>query len=73
MPKYELGDKKLIQGKGIVPINGNTMTKKLLCDVYYVPSLSQNFLSVGQLMAFRYSIIFDNVTCVLKKIMFHEL
>ncbi|KAE8721974.1 hypothetical protein F3Y22_tig00014728pilonHSYRG00066 [Hibiscus syriacus] len=39
---------------------------KLLYDVYYIPSLSQNLLSGGQLMATGYSIMFDDATCVIK-------
>lgn len=62
------GDDKLMQvsGKGTVAIKCNGTTK-LLHDVYYVPTLSQNLLSIGQLMDIGYSIIFDDCMCVIKE------
>ncbi|XP_039056284.1 uncharacterized protein LOC120199175 [Hibiscus syriacus] len=66
--KVTLGDNKQIQveEKGNVAVKGNSSNVKLLYDVYYIPSLSQNLLSVGKLMATGYSIMFDNASCVIK-------
>ncbi|KAL4353097.1 hypothetical protein GQ457_06G014620 [Hibiscus cannabinus] len=66
--KVTLGDNKQIQveGKGNVAVKSSFGNVKLLYDVYYIPSLSQNLLSVGQLMATGYSIMFDDASCVIK-------
>ncbi|KAE8732422.1 senescence-associated protein DIN1-like [Hibiscus syriacus] len=66
--KVTLGDNKKIQveGKGNVAVKSSSGNVKLLYDVYYIPSLSQNLLSVGQLMATGYSIMFDDASCVIK-------
>ncbi|KAL4272302.1 hypothetical protein GQ457_13G009650 [Hibiscus cannabinus] len=66
--KVTLGDSKQIQveGKGNVAVKSSSGNVKLLYDVYYIPSLSQNLLSVGQLMATGYSIMFDDASCVIK-------
>ncbi|KAE8734772.1 hypothetical protein F3Y22_tig00000715pilonHSYRG00163 [Hibiscus syriacus] len=60
--KVTLGDNKQIQveGKGNVAVKSSSGNVKLLYDVYYIPSLSQNLLSVGQLMATEYFIMFDD-------------
>ncbi|KAD3640328.1 hypothetical protein E3N88_29551 [Mikania micrantha] len=62
-----LGDKKKLQvsGKGTVCIPISNKTSKLLEDVYYIPSLEYNLLSVGQLMAKGYVILFDEGTCTI--------
>lgn len=39
---------------------------KLLSDVFFVPKLAHGLLSVGQLMAGEYTIVFDNRACVIK-------
>ncbi|KAJ0077459.1 hypothetical protein Patl1_35960 [Pistacia atlantica] len=51
--KVRLGDDKQMQveGKGTVAINNGHGNVKLLYNVYFIPYLSQNLLSVGQLMA----------------------
>lgn len=52
-----------VEGRGIVAIptcNGGT---KLIHDVQYVPSLTHNLLSVGQLIKGGYSVIFENGHC----------
>ncbi|KAL6335250.1 hypothetical protein AAG906_029487 [Vitis piasezkii] len=52
--KVKLGDDKQVQveGKGTVAINNGHGNVKLLYNVYFIPSLTQNLLSVGQLMLF---------------------
>ncbi|TYI02494.1 hypothetical protein ES332_A11G270800v1 [Gossypium tomentosum] len=56
-----LGDSKKIQveGKGNVEVKSSFGNVKLLYDVYYIPRLSQNLLSVGQLMPTGYAIMFN--------------
>ncbi|KAL6312732.1 hypothetical protein AAG906_015139 [Vitis piasezkii] len=52
--KVKLGDDKQVQveGKGTVAVNNGHGNVKLLYNVYFIPSLTQNLLSVGQLMLF---------------------
>ena len=66
--KVKLGDDKQVQveGKGTVAVNNGHGNVKLLYNVYFIPSLTQNLLSVGQLMVSGYSILFDGATCVIK-------
>ncbi|KAL4317940.1 hypothetical protein GQ457_18G004620 [Hibiscus cannabinus] len=66
--KVTLGDNKQIQveGKGNVAVKSSSGNVKLLYDVYYIHSLSQNLSSVGQLMATGYSIMFGDASCVIK-------
>ncbi|KAL6315260.1 hypothetical protein AAG906_000341 [Vitis piasezkii] len=62
--KVKLGDDKQVQveGKGTVAVNNGHGNVKLLYNVYFIPSLTQNLLSVGQLMVSGYSILFDGAT-----------
>ncbi|PKA60800.1 Retrovirus-related Pol polyprotein from transposon TNT 1-94 [Apostasia shenzhenica] len=57
-----LGDNKQIQveSKGTVGVKINHGKMKLLYNVYFVPNLAHNLLSIGQLMAGGYKILFDN-------------
>ncbi|KAE8712717.1 Detected protein of unknown function [Hibiscus syriacus] len=66
--KVTLEDNKQIQveGKCNVAVKISSSNVKLLYDVYYIPSLSQNLLSVGQLIATGYSIMFDDASCLIK-------
>ncbi|RVW37270.1 Retrovirus-related Pol polyprotein from transposon TNT 1-94 [Vitis vinifera] len=52
--KVKLGDDKQVQveGKGTVAVNNGHGNVKFLYNVYFIPSLTQNLLSVGQLMLF---------------------
>ena len=38
-----------VEGKGTVAVNNGHGNIKLLCNVYFIPYLSQNIMSVGQL------------------------
>ncbi|KAL3512752.1 hypothetical protein ACH5RR_025469 [Cinchona calisaya] len=65
--KVRLGDDKQVQveGKGSVAINnGNRI--KYLHNVFFVPSLSQNLLSVGQSMDDDFSMMLENTSCIVK-------
>ncbi|KAL3533483.1 hypothetical protein ACH5RR_007004 [Cinchona calisaya] len=66
--KVKLGDNKDIQveGKGTIEIKTSHGKVKFSHDVQYVPSLAHNLLSVGQLMASGYSVLFDDGACVIK-------
>ncbi|KAD3067000.1 hypothetical protein E3N88_34880 [Mikania micrantha] len=66
--EVNLGDKKKlkIEGKGTVRISLSNFSYKLLDDVYYVPMLEYNLLSVGQLMKKGYSLLFDDDMCVIR-------
>ena len=59
------GDDKMVkvEGKGTIGIKTSQDNVKLLHDVQYVPNLTHNLLSVGQLMEDGYSILFDGGVC----------
>nr|GMD06049.1 Retrovirus-related Pol polyprotein from transposon TNT 1-94 [Ipomoea batatas] len=60
--EVRLGDDKKVQvdGKGTIAICTSNSKKKLLHDVFFVPSLAHNLLSVGQLMDNGLVILFDD-------------
>ena len=60
-----LGDHTSIkaEGKGIVPILTKQNQNKYIPDVYYVPQLKHNLISVGQLMEHGYDVLFRKNTC----------
>ena len=66
--EVKLGDNKKIQveGNGIVAIRNGHGKMKLLHNVFFVPSLAHNLLSVGQLMVGGYSKLFDDASCCIK-------
>lgn len=59
--QVKLGDGKLhdVKGKGVISVQTKRGKSKLMHDVLYVPGLTQNLLSVGQLMKKGYKMIFD--------------
>jgi len=65
--KVQLGNRKEIQveGKDTVGVHTSHGKEKMLDNVHFVPDLGYNLLSVGQLMASGYSILFDEDTCVI--------
>lgn len=52
-----------VAGKGIIAVKTVQGDVKLLYDVQYVPNLSHNLLSIGQLMSSGYKILFDDDMC----------
>ncbi|CAL1412390.1 unnamed protein product [Linum trigynum] len=60
--QVKLGDgKKLkVEGTCIVVVCTEEGNKTLIRDVLYVPELTLNLLSVGQLMLKNYKLLFDN-------------
>ena len=63
----KLGDGKYVkaEGKGNITVQTKGGTSKLIKDVLYVPSLSQNLLSVGQLVENGYMLTFDKDKCTI--------
>jgi hypothetical protein len=56
-----LGNDSLVkvQGKGTVPILSKQNVKKYINNVYHVPYLTHNLLSVGQLIEHGYKVLFE--------------
>ena len=61
----KLGDRKLkkVEGKRTIAVHTKEGNQKFIHDVLYVPRLSQNIFSVGQLLRKCYSLHFDNGVC----------
>ncbi|GJZ39746.1 retrovirus-related pol polyprotein from transposon TNT 1-94 [Tanacetum coccineum] len=59
-----MGNRTIVQvkGKGKIPVKTKTSIK-YINDVSLVPNLTQNLLSVGQLVEHGYSVIFDGKGC----------
>ena len=64
-----LGDDKKVQveGKGTIAIKTSHVKAKHLHNVFYVPSLAHNMVSIGQLIINEYYILFDNASCAIKE------
>jgi hypothetical protein len=60
-----LGNDSLVtvQGKGPVPILTKQNVKKDINNVYHVPNLKHNLLSVGQLIEHGYKVVFEGASC----------
>ncbi|CAH9081524.1 unnamed protein product [Cuscuta europaea] len=63
-----LGDGKhlTVEGLGTISLQTEQGKTKLLHNVQYVPELTHNLLSVGQLLSGGYSVIFEMNMCVIK-------
>ncbi|RDY11757.1 hypothetical protein CR513_03531, partial [Mucuna pruriens] len=59
------GEHIAVKGKGTVAIESISGTK-LIKDVLFVPNISQNLLSVGQLIQKGYKVIFESDQCLIK-------
>ncbi|KAK9001962.1 hypothetical protein V6N11_024656 [Hibiscus sabdariffa] len=66
--KVQLGNKREMQveGKGTVKFFTSHGEENYFDNVQFVPDLGYNLLSVGQLMTSGYSVIFDDVACIIK-------
>jgi hypothetical protein len=62
-----LGDDHAIKtlGKGVVPVLTKQGEVKNIPNIYYVPNIKHNLLSVGNLMAHGYDVTFHNNTCTI--------
>nr|CAD1820646.1 unnamed protein product [Ananas comosus var. bracteatus] len=63
--QVKLGNGKLQQigGEGVIAVYTKGGMKRLIHDVLYVPGLTQNLLSVGQLLQNGYTVIFEKGEC----------
>ena len=63
--KVTLGDGNVqtIEGKGTIAVKTQNGSQKYIHDVFYVSGLTQNLLSVGQLIHKNYKVIFDDDKC----------
>ena len=52
-----------VQGRGTVPILTRQNVKKDISNVYHVPDLKHNLLSVGQLIEKGYKVLFEGASC----------
>jgi gag-polypeptide of LTR copia-type/Integrase core domain/GAG-pre-integrase domain len=60
-------DKKMqVEGKGTIAIQTKKNGMKFLQDVYFIPELTQNLLSIGQLMKNGYKILFERDVCTIR-------
>ncbi len=58
-------NKVSVMGKGEVKIFTKKGEKKTIADVYYVPGMKCNLLSVGQLVQKGYNVFFVNDVCTI--------
>ncbi|CAL9028348.1 unnamed protein product [Prunus brigantina] len=63
-----LGDssKLSVEGKGRIKIFRNNGKEEYISDVYYIPSMKSNILSIGQLLQKRYVVLMENNSLFLK-------
>ena len=54
-----------VMGKGSISIRTKKGEEKEIPDVYYVPGLQHNLISIGKLVQKRYRIHFENGECVI--------
>eukprot|EP00253_Pinus_taeda_P023123 PITA_23123 len=57
-----------VMGKGDVKIFTKKGEKKTIADVYYVPGMRYNLLSIGQLVHKGYNVFFKNDVCIIMDI-----
>ena len=60
-----LGDGKSerVEGKGVIAVQSRSGEQKFIHDVLYVPTLSHNLLSAGQLIQKGYRVVFEENKC----------
>ena len=65
--EVKLGTNKTVNvdGKGVVNIVTKQGEPKTISEVYYVPGLKHNLISVGQLTQKGYKVIFQGKQCVI--------
>ena len=58
-------DKKVaVMGKGSIKFETKQGEKKHIPNLYYVPHLKHNLISIGQLLQKGYKIYFENDACM---------
>ncbi|XP_052486429.1 uncharacterized protein LOC105801308 [Gossypium raimondii] len=71
--KIRIGDGNLIEAKGKGNVMINTCSGNKVSDVFFVPDIDQNLLSVGQLVEKGYTLVFRNGSCIVEDSLGHEL
>ena len=63
----KLGDDSLVpaKGKGIIPVLSNQNEKMSIHEVFYVPHLTVNLISIGQLLQNKYDVRFHDTYCAI--------
>ena len=63
----KLGDDFLVQakGKGIIPILTKQNEKMAIHEVFYVPHMTVNLISIGQLLQNKYDVRFHDTYCAI--------
>ena len=63
----KLGDEFLVpaKGKGTIPVLTMQNEKKFIHEVFYVPHLNVNLISIGQLLQNPYNVRFHDIYCVI--------
>ena len=54
-----------VNGKGVIVVYAKNGERRTIHDVYYVPGLMCNLLSVGQLLEKEYKVFFKNKVCTI--------
>ena len=54
-----------VNGKGVIAVYAKNGEKRTIRDVYYVPGLMCNLLSVGKLLEKEYRVFFKNKVCTI--------
>lgn len=67
------GKKRKIEGKGTIAVITTDDCKKLIAEVNYVPTLSRNLFSVGQLLQKGYVVRFEDHVCYITDIKTDEI
>ena len=62
------GQKEDVAGKGTIAVKTKNGSSKLIHEVFYVPRLAQNLLSVCQLIKKSYMVKFEKNKCQMIKI-----
>eukprot|EP00253_Pinus_taeda_P031977 PITA_31977 len=57
--------KVFVMGKGEVKVSTRKGEKKTIADVYYVPGMKCNLLSIGKLVQNGYNVFFENDVCTI--------
>jgi hypothetical protein len=52
-------------GKGVIHVYAKNDERRKIDDVYYVPGMKCNMLSVGQLIEKKYRVFFKNKVCTI--------
>jgi hypothetical protein len=54
-----------VNGKGVIHVYTKNDERRKIDDVYYVPGMKCNMISVGHLIEKRYKVFFKNKVCTI--------